>query len=328
MRRAIVQSRVRKATRRLRGRSMRSARSHAKARAPKPDIPCAWVAQALAGPDWRRIQKPERAALAIFAISVHDSFSSRVDDRLSLIAAVANRFARRVPVGVPSLWVFPGGYFGFSAAQQQWEEMRDSRSRKIDLQLRAVARRFPNPCLIAVGVDGYATAEDRYPIQQAWVIERRRRRIDISRITRGTSSLAHRQFIIGTSRVAFFICGEFTGSYTDENGPFRIDRCGIEYYLDNPARQLKDSDVLVDLAHYKVSGSVSGVCGPRMVHRRQMERFSDRGIGVLTHHHSGAMADGRPHFKHQSNWIIFRGGDWLPASAVTRFIEAASPAEI
>jgi hypothetical protein len=47
-----------------------------------------------------------------------------------------------------------------------------------------------------------------------------------------------------------------------------------------------------------------------------MERFAAHGIAILTHHHAGMCANGRPHFKHQSNWIAFRGRDWLPRSAV------------
>jgi hypothetical protein len=64
---------------------------------------------------------------------------------------------------------------------------------------------------------------DGYTSQQAWVVGRRRSGVDISRITRGESSLAERQFTIGPARVAFFICGEFTGSYTQANGPFCTD---------------------------------------------------------------------------------------------------------
>jgi hypothetical protein len=47
-----------------------------------------------------------------------------------------------------------------------------------------------------------------------------------------------------------------------------------------------------------------------------MERFAEQGIAILTHHHAGKSANGRPHFKHQSNWIIFRDRNWLPRSAV------------
>jgi hypothetical protein len=132
------------------------------------------------------------------------------------MTAVADRFAGTVPKDVASLWVFPGGYFGYSAARQLWRDLRATTRRRIEREIRTVARRFPAPSLIALGVDGYTS-------QQAWVVGRRRSGVDISRITRGESSLAERQFTIGPARVAFFICGEFTGSYTQANGPFCTD---------------------------------------------------------------------------------------------------------
>lgn len=298
---------------------MRSATSHPKEAGPNSRKACAWVAHARAASSWRRAQNAVRPALAIFAVSVRDSFSAVVNDRLRLMTAVADRFASSVPAGVASLWVFPGGYFGYSAARNRWSELSATTHLAIERDIRTVARRFPVPSLIAVGVDGYATRHDNYPTQQVCVVERRQSGIEISRITRGESPLAERQFKIGSARAAFFVCGEFTGSYTANNGPFWTDRERVNHYLDDLPSQLRDCNVLVDLAHHKVSGSVSGVCGPRMVHRRQMERFSTRGIAVLTHHHAGDFANGRPHFKHQSNWIVFRGGDWLPAADVEEF---------
>jgi hypothetical protein len=99
-----------------------------------------------------------------------------------------------------------------------------------------------------------------------------------------------------------------------------VDAGGTEHYLSNPAQQLADCDLLVDLAHRCVPGCVSGSSSPRWVHRQQMKRFSGRGVAVLTHHHEGALVQGRPHFKHQSNWVIFRGGEWLVTSSVTALL--------
>jgi hypothetical protein len=267
------------------------------------------VAQAAVSRSWHRAHNADRPALAIFAVSVRDSFSPDVNDRLRLMKAVADRFAPTVPRGLASLWVFPGGYFGYSAAQGRWRDLRAATRDRIRRAVFAIARRFPAPSLIAVGVDGYA-------YQQAWLVKRYGSRVDVSEITRRESSLAERQFTIGPARVAFFICGEFTGSHTHANGPFCDDGESPVEYLDNPARQLRECDVLVDLAHLKVSGSISGTCSPRMVHRRQMERFARQGVAVLTHHHAGQRANGREHYKHQSNWIVFRGGKWLPPSEV------------
>jgi hypothetical protein len=245
----------------------------------------------------------------MFAVSVRDSFSIAIEDRLGLLSEVAARFAHRVPSGVPSLWVFPGGYFGYSAARGEWRRLNVDTRRRIEGGIRSRARNFPVSSLIAVGVDNGET-------QQVWVTARGRRRVSVSRITRGVSQLPSRRFRVDSIEVAFFICGEFTGSQTDQNGPFCNDGTGRACYLRDPVQQLRGCDVLVDLAHYKVSGSISGLCGPRMVHRRQMERFSSKGVAVLTHHHAGSLSGGRPHFKHQSNWIVFRDTVWLPESAV------------
>jgi hypothetical protein len=222
---------------------------------------------------------------------------------------VAARFARQVPAGVPSLWVFPGGYFGYSAARGRWRRPNGRTRDRIERGIRSLARRVPMPSLIAVGVDGET--------QQVWVTERSREAVKVSEITRGVSQPRSRRFKIGSMEAAFFVCGEFTGSQTYQNGPFCSDADGRSCYLSNPLPQLQGCDVLVDLAHYKVSGSISGNCSPRMVHRKQMERFSKREVAVLTHHHGGALLDDRPHFKHQSNWIVFRNVNWLSASAVT-----------
>ncbi len=269
----------------------------------------AWVAEGRVSRDRRRVRGRGRPALVMFAISVHDSMSTAIDERLRLISDVAARFSRRVPSGVPSVWVFPGGYFGFNAAAQAWRRFGADALREIEKGIRRRALHYPIGSLIAVGVDNAAA-------QQAWVVRRGRRDIAISRITRGVSPLPARRFTAGWADVAFFVCGEFTGSYTYQNGPFCRDGNGRTSYLDDRLKQLRGCDVLVDLAHQKVSGSISGRCSPRMVHRRQMERFSHRGVAVLTHHHAGLLLDDRRHFKHQSNWIVFRNARWLPEAAV------------
>lgn len=273
-------------------------------------LPRAWIAAGRVSRDRGEAQRGSRPALLIFAVSVRGSFSAATAERLRLMNDVVARFGRQVPSGVPSLWVFPGGYFGYSAAREQWRRLNVRTRDRIERGIRSLARRVPIPTLIAVGVD-------RGETQQVWVTERSQAAVTVSKITRGVSEPQSRQFRIGSMEAAFFVCGEFTGSHTYQNGPFCSDADGRRCYLSHPLRQLQGCDVLVDLAHYKVSGSISGRCGPRMVHRKQMERFSKRGVAVLTHHHGGALLGDRPHFKHQSNWIVFRHVKWLSESAVT-----------
>jgi hypothetical protein len=285
----------------------------------------AWVAEGRADRLGRQVRHGGKPALLIFAVSVHQSFSTRLEDRLSLMTRVATALARRVPAGVPSLWVFPGGFFGFNAdaGQLSWRYLSPKTQVFLEHKILDRARLFPAPSLIAVGVDSRsARSSQDDPTQQVWVIRRLPYKLELSRVTRGLSPLEGRKFRVGRANVAFFVCGEFTGSRTEENGAFCTSGSGHEQFLIDPARQLRDCDVLVDLAHVNVAGSISGHASPRMVHRRQMERFSRRqGVSVLAHHHSGRLVNGRPHFKHQSNWIAFRGNKWLGPSHVVEVVE-------
>ena len=276
----------------------------------------AWIAEGRADERGCQLRSNDKPALLIYAVSVRDSLSVTVEDRLRLLDDVRKRFAQGVPPGVASLWVFPGGYFGYSAAREQWQHLDVQALRLLERKFINRVRHFPAPSLIAVGVDSRSRAHSSDPTQQLWVAERRGHSVSVSKVTRGESQLVDRQFTVGSTKAAFFICGEFTGSKTEENGPFCVDSDGRKCFLNDVARQLRGCSVLVDLAHNKVSGSISGSCNQHMVHRLQMERFSRRGISVMTHHHAGRLTNGRPHFKHQSNWIVFRGTTWLAESAV------------
>lgn len=271
--------------------------------------PAAWVAEARADRRGRQAGGGSTPALMIFAVSIRDSFSASIRERLALLGKVADHFARRVPAGVPSLWVFPGGYFGYEASRIVWPGLDDSDLRSIEVGVAQQMRRLPPDSLLAVGVD---QADDH---QQAWVAQAGT--TGVTMVTREHSPLEQRKLRVGQSKAAFFICGEFTGSQTPDNGPFLTDQTGTPHYLNDLSRQLADCDLLVDLAHGEASGSVSCRRNPRWAHQLQMDRFSARGIAVLAHHHAGKLVQGRPHFKHQSNWIVFRGGEWLSACAVT-----------
>lgn len=277
--------------------------------------PRAWIAKGCTDEAGYQVGLGVEPSLIIYAVSVLDSLSVKVFDRLRLIKDVVCGFAAQVPSGVPSIWVFPGGYFGYSAVSRQWQRLDRSTS-KLEQDIVDLACRLPAPSLMAVGVDSLR-GHDVDVTQQAWVVRRNSKGAYLSKVTRGESQLADRRFAVGSIEAAFFICGEFTGSKTESNGPFYVDRQGDEHFLTNPAKQLRGCHVLVDLAHFEVPGSVSGHSSPRMVHRRQMERFSKCGVAVLAHHHAGRLSKGHPHFRHQSNWIVFRGKTWLADSAVT-----------
>lgn len=194
--------------------------------------PRAWIAEGRVSHDRGQVRGSSKPALVIFAVSVRDSFSIAIEDRLGLMSEVAARFAHRVPSGVPSLWVFPGGYFGYSAARGEGRRLNFDTHRRIESGIRSRARNFPVSSLIAVGIDNGET-------QQVWVTARGRRRVSVSRITRGVSQLPSRRFRVDSVEVAFFICGEFTGSQTYQNGPFCNDGMGRACYLSDPVQQLR-----------------------------------------------------------------------------------------
>jgi len=279
--------------------------------------PCAWIAEARISARGGPLRHGQKPALLLFSVSVHRDFPANIRDRLSLLGEVRYRFARKVPAGTSSLWVFPGGYLGFDASANMWHHFNRGVYREIEVSVLRALSRFPVHATVALGVDSRrGPTPDSDVRQQAWVTQRHPDGCSIAKVTRGESTIRARQFSVGPLKAAFFVCGEFTGSRTEQNGPFFCDSNGNESFLTDPVAQLRDCHLLVDLAHQEVSGSLSGVCSPRMVHRLQMKRFSRRGDAVLSHHHSGLLTDGRPHFKHQSNWVVFRGGQWLDASRV------------
>jgi hypothetical protein len=209
---------------------------------------------------------------------------------------IAQRFGPLVPPGHNSLWVYPGGYFGFDATTRNWVGFN---ARVVQEKLAAVLRAYPSGARLAFGADDGD--------QQVWLSWLNKSgSLVLHRITRGSCSLADREIQVGSIRASFFVCGEFTGSHTKENGPFWENE-----YLTNPVAQLRNCHLLVDLAHFRVKGGVHGPPGPRLVHHRQMLRFARRGTAVLTHHHAGAQTAGRARDNCQSNWVIFRGGERL-----------------
>lgn len=269
-------------------------------------LPRAWVAMGRVDPDGRRASTLASTATSIFAVSVNSSVPATVRARIQLMDDIAQSLRSRVPSGTGSLWVFPGGYFGFNAAVNNWTGLQTAELDALKHEIRRISPTFPVGSILMFGVDLGAERP-----QQAWIAECGVRNAIIGQVTRGKTPLHQRVFSVGLHHAAVFVCGEFTGSQTDNNGPFFIDTEGTPTYLNAPEQQLRHCQILVDLAHQRVSGSVHASPNRRMVHQRQMERFSRHGVAVLTHHHDGVQNAGRANFKHQSNWIVFPEGEWV-----------------
>jgi hypothetical protein len=233
--------------------------------------------------------------------------------RLRLLCDVGRQVGNRVPPRTESLWVFPGGYFGFdgSAPRGSDEEWPGFDRNAVRRQLATVLTAYPVGATLVFGAD-YAYGEGT---QQAWICWRRAEgNCHLRTVIRGATDIPDRRFSVGPLCAAVFVCGEFTGSRTEQNGPYYRNRV-----LDNPVVQLGECRLLIDLAHFRIQGTVYGRPGPRRVHEAQMQRFSAHGAAVLTHHHPGLMIGNRARTGSQSNWVVFRGGQWLDERHVSVF---------
>ncbi len=83
-------------------------------RRPTP-TPCCWVAEAWIDACGRDVNSDTANAIGLFAVSVHEEYPSNVEARLALMRFVAHAVREKIPAGRHTLWVYPGGYFGFSA---------------------------------------------------------------------------------------------------------------------------------------------------------------------------------------------------------------------
>lgn len=259
----------------------------------QPSTRC-WVAEAWVDSEGREADPHAHDVLGIFAVSVHEQYPCDAVSRLRLLQEVPQFLSGRVPVGCDTVWVFPGGYFGFDASDRAWPGFDELIVRE---QLPQILRICPPGARLAFGAD-----EAGGQRQQVWVCWLDGDRSpQIRTITRRQSDLPERTLAIGPLRAAFFVCGEFTGSHTQHNGPF----CG-SCFLHDPVGQLADCRLLVDLAHSRIRGSVYNDPGRRLVHQLQMQRYASHGTAVLTHHHPGQQTAGRARHDSQSNWIFFR----------------------
>jgi len=265
----------------------------------------AWIASANIDSKGKRVINRKKVALQIVTVCVHRDAPHSIADR----AALMNKIAQCVssPLGTPTLWVFPGGYFNLGRCDVQ-SGLDKTECGHLAKQLRKCGKYFPSKSTVIFGVD-----TDSH--QEVWVTTPSSPSA-YYRIRRGSTPLVNRVVDVGNKmKATIFVCGEFTGSKAPTNGPY--DLCnGKKLYLDDLS-VLRNSQVLVDVAHCCVPGTVNKTRPSwRMAHQRQMERFSKIGVAVLAHHHFGSVRNNRPMCRHQSNWVVFKGGERLNNSDV------------
>lgn len=279
------------------------------------DTPRAWVAQGWMRTDGHRAELGDAGAIRVFAVSVHERVSAAPESRLRLLCDLARGLGRGVAPNTYSLWVLPGGYFGFDSYRRDWIELTEDEMRAIQRRILSdVLPLFPARSTVVLGMD----PDDR---QFVWAgqIDGSGRTAEVCNAERHHADLQRRRIDVGGLIASCFVCGEFCGSRTANNGPFDADAAPPQF-LDDPVRQLRDTRLLIDLAHSRVSGTIVAESAPqRLSHQRQLERFAPHGAGLLVHHHAGQLTAGRPASKHQSGWLIYRGGRWLEESAVSVF---------
>ena len=200
--------------------------------------------------------------------------------------------------------MFPGGYFGFDAARRNWIDLTDA-------DMRAIQRRLLSEVL------------PLFPrvVFRLWLVWTRRQAVRMARANRWqSSSHSGPKTSSATIRISQTAASSLAGSQqaalsvvsSAEAAPrtmVRTMRMSPALYLNEPVRQLADCRLMIDLAHSRVSGTVTAASAPpRLSHQRQLERFAPHGAGLLVHHHGGLMTGGRAANKHQSGWVIYRGG--------------------
>jgi hypothetical protein len=256
-----------------------------------------WLASALINYNGEKSEPSSPSTLMLNGIHVHLDYPMEVKSRLQLISYVPQNTLSK-DIKYESLWVYPGGFFQ-CINKQEYQNLFN----KVENYLVT----YPPGSTIVFGVDQNS---DQY----AWIIQiNRNSRIEyLKEIKRGNTAINDRIIEIGELKVSVFVCGEFTGSRTSNNGPFYKF-----FLLSDVCNQLEGVNLLVNLAHWEVSKSLNEKYHKRYVHQNQLSKFSCQGAGILVQHHRGKQRENRPHFKHASNWIIFKGGRWLSDDEVT-----------
>ena len=258
----------------------------------------------------RRARKDRRILAS--AVCVHESYSCAIGDRIEALREGRTRVwgarkATALALGIPRR------IFRIRCEHRPMERCKSSTEEaSLKRRLSAVLRRsYPLHATVAFGVDR------KDGDQFAWIMERQSGVVSWQAVMRGNADVAARTRRVGRLNAAFFVCGEFTGSATDNNGPYFKDQL-----LTSPVATLADCQILVDLApcpgqwHHR--GSCKSTNGAPKATRR---RFSKHGTGILIyHHHGGVLVNGRSHMKHQSTWMVFRGGQWIDNTAVLAIV--------
>ncbi|MFY0526962.1 hypothetical protein ACN28I_28765 [Archangium gephyra] len=226
-------------------------------------------------------------------------------NRIHLMRAIGKKLGRLLPGHMESFWVYPGGFFGFDAhrfrdgeGELAWTRAEPFPASGID----DVIRVHPSRATIAFGADNRQLEQRLFCCGDS---------IDTLEVLRSHTDLVHRKSNVGGGlTAAFFVCGEFTGSSTTANGPFFGNRV-----LKEPASELHDCDLLVDLAHSRVRRTIYRPPMHRQVHQLQMLRFTQRGTALLAHHHGGHTTQGRPTTDCSPYWIAYQGSAVLDDEA-------------
>ncbi|MEO5727332.1 MAG: hypothetical protein ABI134_33155, partial [Byssovorax sp.] len=228
----------------------------------------AWVAAGAIDVHGRRCESSQDTALIVVAVSVHENCPVGVDARVALMGDVAR--ATRIPNGMPSLWVYPAGYFGFDAAAYSRHDGSDAwpnvDSMEVAAKLHDIVKGHPADAWVAFGVD---TKQH----QAVWLVRADRGDLDrrpvLHKIQRDPKApLATRCFDLTGEGLkgAFFVCSEIA-AYEDQSTDCRL---------------------IVDLAHVRVPGTIwSQQPGARMVHERVLAGASTHSAAILAHHHTG-----------------------------------------
>jgi hypothetical protein len=241
-------------------------------------------------------------------VCVNRRLPTTIAARLGLMDAVVTA-AAEAAADHPVFVALPAGFFGFDADIWQEESgdpwtglaLSAAETSAVCAHAQSLVDRLPNGSAMTFGSDlGKANSD-----QAVWVIKRG----EVAREIRRTSTpLSARHVQVGPLRATVFVCGEFTGSERDGNGPFFEDE-----YLE--VDDLDTTGLLVDVAHAHVKGTIDAAKpNPRWVHEVQMVKFAktkNMGAATLTHHHGGELTDGRPVYDAQSSWVLYRGGSWI-----------------
>lgn len=272
----------------------------------------------------RGLKNPGEAA--VMAVCVSESYPTGSEARIALLNQIS---ALARPKGMPVVYLLPAGFFGFDA-KRFYEQKRHKKDLGLAwLGLSAASLEalkgqlyqeilgwFGAQATLVVGIDCGPCAEEQF----AWIGQ-----TDVNGIPtrsylvqRSQTSLGKRKVPIGNNiTAAVFVCGEFSGSYGEKNGPFCVDS-GVSEYLAGLDGRLDGIDLVVDVAHSRVPMMTPSPCKlafrGRYLFQNQMDQLASLGIAcALAHHHAGEQhSDGSPKSHHHSGWVVGASRKWIP----------------